>query len=208
MLLSILKKIQGGLLVASYPLIIYFLITHGVAWLGAVFIFAMILWKIHQRDNRLWWILGLSVFMLLTIRLFGVEAIPKLTPLLIHTGLFYIFSQSLKNAPLIEQFARLDYPDLPPEIETYCRQLTILWSGFFALNIIACFWLALWGKDTWWVLYNSVIIYALIATLMLGEYIWRHIRFPDIEIPSFSHTIKNIIKNGHTIWGHKTHDNR
>ncbi|MEE9342036.1 MAG: hypothetical protein V3V12_00205 [Gammaproteobacteria bacterium] len=204
--MSILKIIQAGLFVASYPLIIYFLITHGAAWLGAVFIFGLIAWKIRQRDNWLWWIVGLATTMLLTISLFGVEAIPKLTPLLIHISLFYIFSQSLNNAPLIEQFARLDYPELPPEIEIYCRQLTILWSGFFALNIIGCLWLTFWGKDTWWVLYNSVIIYSLMATLMLGEYIWRHIRFPDLEIPSFSHTIKHIIKNGHTIWGHKTHD--
>lgn len=208
MLLTVIKGAQAFLLIAGYPLIVYFLITHGFAWLGACLVFSLVLWKIYHRDDWLWWLTGLVVLTMLTISLFGMDAIPKMSPLLIHVGLFYLFSQSLKNKPLIEQFARLDYPELPPEIEAYCRQLTLLWSGFFALNIIICLWLALWGKDSWWVLYNGLIIYFLIISLMLGEYIWRRIRFPDLEIPSISHTMNNIMKNGHKIWGQKTHDSR
>ncbi len=208
MLLTVIKGAQAVLLVAAYPLIIYFLLTHSAAWLGAALVFSLILWKIHRRDDWLWWLAGLSVLMLLTTSLFGIDAIPKMSPLLIHMGLFYIFSQSLKDKPLIEQFARLDFPELPPEIEAYCRQLTVLWSGFFALNIAACLWLAFWGSNSQWVLYNGLIVYFLIAALMLGEYVWRRIRFPDLEIPPFSQTIRNIVKNGHKIWGHKSHDSR
>ncbi len=208
MLLTVIKGAQAVLLVAGYPFIIYFLITHGAAWLGAALVFGLILWKIRLRNNWLWLLTGLLVLMLLATLLFGIDTIPKLSPLLIHIGLFYIFSQSLKNKPLIEQFARLDFPELPPEIEVYCRQLTILWSGFFAMNIAACLWLAIWGNNSQWVLYNGLIVYFLIAALMVGEYFWRRIHFPDLEIPPLSQTIHNIVKNGHKIWGHKTNESR
>ena len=208
MLLNVIKMAQAGLLIAGYPLIIYLLIINGVAWVGAALVFALVLWKIRYRDNWLWWFAGLAGLTVLTIRMFGIDAVPKMSPLLIHTGLFYLFFQSLKNRPLIEQFARLDFPELPPEIELYCRQLTILWSVFFALNILGCLWLAFWGNDSWWVLYNGLIVYFLIAALMLGEYFWRRYRFPDLEIPKFSHTMNNIMKNGHKIWGHKSHDSQ
>lgn len=208
MFLKLVKVAQAGLLIAGYPLIVYFLITHGASWIGAAVVVGLVLWKIRHREDWFWWLAGLILLTLLTIRLSGIDAIPKMAPLLIHTGLFYLFFQSLKNRPLIEQFARLDFPEMPPEIEVYCRQLTVLWSGFFALNILGCLWLAFWGNNAWWVLYNGLIVYFLIAALMTGEYIWRRHRFPDLEIPSFTHTMNNIMKNGHKIWGQKTHDSR
>ena len=109
---------------------------------------------------------------------------------------------------MIEQFARLDFGDeLPAEIAAYCRKLTILWTVFFAANIAGCTWLAILGDDATWVLYNGLIVYLLIGALLLGEYLWRRIAFPDMEIPSLAHTIRSIIHNGHKIWGQEKHDN-
>lgn len=201
-----IKTAQAGLLIAGYPLIIYLLLTHHAAWLGAVLVFAAIVWKIHRRDNWLWWLAGLLVLVMLSARLFGVAAIPRLSPLLIHAGLFYLFFRSLKDVPLIERFARLDFDELPPGIPEYCRKLTILWSVFFALNIAGCLWLAWWGNDHIWVLYNGLIVYLLIVGLMLGEYVWRHFAFPDLEIPPLSHSMRNMLKNGHKIWEREKHE--
>jgi uncharacterized membrane protein len=206
MIASAIKKAQAGLLVAGYPLIIYLLLTHNAAWLGAVLVVGAIIWKLRGRHDWYWWLAGLLLVLSVAGRLFGVDAIPKLTPLLIHAGLFYLFAHSLKGTPLIERFARLDFDELPPGIPEYCRKLTVLWSGFFALNILVCLWLALWGDDKLWVLYNGLIVYVLIVGLMLGEYVWRHFAFPGLEIPPLSHSMRNMIKNGHKIWGSDKHE--
>jgi uncharacterized membrane protein len=205
---QLVKGLQSGLLIAGYPVIIYLLLSYQVAWLGALMVFGLIVWKLHRRDNWLWLAVILLVSILVSARLFGIDAILRLSPLLIHSSLFYIFMQSLHTTPLIEQFARLDFGDaLPAEIKAYCRKLTILWAIFFAANIAGCTWLAILGDDATWVLYNGLIVYLLIGTLLLGEYLWRRIAFPDKEIPSLAHSIRSIINNGHKIWGQEKHDN-
>lgn len=204
----LVKGLRSGLLIAGYPVIIYLLLSYQVAWLGALMVFGLIVWKLHRRDNWLWLAVILLVSILVSARLFGIDAILRLSPLLIHSSLFYIFMQSLNTTPLIEQFARLDFGDaLPAEIKAYCRKLTILWAIFFAANIAVCTWLAILGDDATWVLYNGLIVYLLIGTLLLGEYLWRRIAFPDMEIPSLAHSIRSIINNGHKIWGQEKHDN-
>lgn len=205
---QLVKGFQSSLLIVGYPVIIYLLLSYQVAWLGALMVFGLIVWKLHHRDNWLWMAVILLVSILVSARLFGIDAILRLSPLLIHISLFYIFIQSLNTTPLIEQFARLDFGDaLPAEITAYCRKLTILWTIFFAANIAGCIWLAILGDDTTWVLYNGLIVYLLIGSLLLGEYLWRRIAFPDLEIPSLAHTIRSIIRNGHKIWGQEKHDN-
>jgi len=63
-----------------------------------------------------------------------------------------------------------------------------------------CVALANWGTDFWWMLYNSVFIYLMIGLLMIGEYIYRHFRFPELAIPNPQSTIKTMIMNGRKIW--------
>ena len=207
MINRLVKGLQIGLLIAGYPVIIYLLLSYQVAWLGALLVFGLIVWKVHHRDNWLWLAVILLISILASARLFGIDAILRLSPLLIHISLFYIFMQSLNTTPLIEQFARLDFGDtLPAEIIAYCRKLTILWAAFFAANIAGCVWLAFWGDDATWVLYNGLIVYLLIGALLLGEYLWRRIAFPDLEIPSLAHTFHSMINNGHRIWEQQKHD--
>jgi len=207
MLSRLVKGLQLGLLIAGYPVIIYLLLSYQVAWLGALLVFGMIVWKLQHRDHWLWWTLALLGAVLLAARLFGIDAILKMSPLLIHTSLFTLFIQSLNTTPLIERFARLDFGDaLPPEITAYCRKLTLLWAAFFAANIAGCVWLAIWGDAATWVLYNGLIVYLLIGALLLGEYLWRRIAFPELEIPSLAHTVRSMINNGHKIWEQQKHD--
>jgi len=204
---QLVKGLQSGLLIVGYPVIIYLLLSYQVAWLGALLVFGLIVWKLHHRNNWLWLAVILLAGILVAARLFGIDAILRLSPLLIHISLFYVFIQSLKTTPLIEQFARLDFGDaLPPGIAAYCRKLTILWTVFFAANIAGCVWLAIWGDDATWVLYNGLIVYLLIGTLLVGEYLWRRIAFPHMEIPSLAHTVRSMINNGHKVWEQKKHD--
>jgi len=204
---QLIKGLQSGLLIIIYPVIIYLLLSLQVAWMGALLVFGLIVWKLHHRDNWLWLAVILLIIILMSAQLFGIDAILRLSPLLIHISLFYIFMRSLNTTPLIERFARLEYDDkLPAGIATYCRKLTVLWTVFFAANIVCCMWLAILGDDAIWVLYNGLIVYLLIGALLLGEYLWRRIAFPGMEIPPLAHTIRSIINNGHKIWEQEKYD--
>jgi len=203
----LVKGTQLVLLIAAYPVIIYLLLSFQLAWLGALLVFGMIVWKLRGRDNWLWWLLVLLLSALAAARLFGIDAMVKMSPLFIHTSLFSIFMQSLYHTPLIERFARLQFTTgLPPEIAAYCRKLTMLWTAFFAANIAGCVWLAIRGDDATWMLYNGLIVYLLIGALLLGEYLWRRIAFPELYIAPLADTLRSIIANGHKIWEREKHD--
>ncbi len=203
---QVVRGVLVAVLVLAYPFLIYLLLTHGLPWLGSLLVLGLVTWKIRARADWLWWLAALAVSALLVAALFGPGALAKLAPLPIHAGLLYLFLHSLRTTPLIEQFARLDFPELPPEIKTYTRHLTRLWAGFFAFNLLLVTWLALWGEDSTWALYNGLIVYLLIGGLVLGEYLWRHVRFPHLEIPSLLQTTHNIVRNGHRIWNPERHE--
>ena len=80
-------------MIAAYPVIIYLLLSYQLAWLGVLLVFAMLVWRLRGRDNGLWWLLALLVSALAAARLFGLEAMVKMSPLFIHTSLFSVFLQ-------------------------------------------------------------------------------------------------------------------
>ena len=206
MLSRFVKGTRLGLLLAGYPVVIYLLLSFQAAWPGALLVFTMIAWKLHKRHNGLWWTVILLLGALLSAQLFGIDALIKLSPVFIHSSLFTLFLQSLYNTPLIERFARLEFgDDLPPAVALYCRKLTILWTSFFAANIAGCVWLAIWGDAATWVLYNGLIVYLLTAALLLGEYLWRRIAFPGLEIAPLGESIRSMVNNGHRIWEQDKH---
>lgn len=198
-----IKAALLGLVFIAYPAIIYYFLSNGLPWIGATLVAGLLGWKIHQRGPQAGWFIFIVVLAIASGAYFGPTFIAKMAPLLIHVSLLYIFGSSLKSTPLIERFARLDFPELPPEIEIYCRRLTMVWVGFFALNIAICITLAISSHDKLWIMYNGLIVYLLIGALVIGEYFWRKFRFPDLEIPTMQQTIQNISRNGHHIWGSK-----
>ncbi|WP_218831525.1 hypothetical protein [Bordetella genomosp. 9] len=95
-------------------------------------------------------------------------------PVLINAAMFAVFASSLwRGMPVIERFARLRHPDLPPQAVAYTRRVTQVWAGFFAFNGLVSAALSLWAPWHWWTLYNGVISYVLIGLLMAGEWLVR-----------------------------------
>jgi uncharacterized membrane protein len=193
----------AGLLFLAYPLIIFFLLRHEAAGAAAALLVAVLAWRLRYQRHRLVW-LGVAVLsVLLVLLLFDVAVIPKLLPPLIHAGLFYMFSTSLGSVPLIERFARLERPELPQAVVAYCRRLTVMWSGFFAVNVALTAWLALGGDDVLWVLYNGLLVYLLIAALLVGEALWRRHRFPELGHASIVAALGNIMLNAPAVFNLK-----
>ena len=201
---GIVKSITATCLFLVYPYLVYRGIESGMVWFApAIFSGIYLLQSFTTSDIKIRIYKALVAIVLLLGAYYLQSITAKVLPVLIQLMLMYFFGRTLlkgKGPSFIESFVRLEFPEFRPGISEYCRQLTILWTGFFAFNAIMCVALANWGTDFWWMLYNGVLIYLMIGALMTGEYIYRHFRFPDLGIPSPQSTIKTMIVNGRKIW--------
>lgn len=205
-MLAAIKGFMLTLLFLIYPYLIYRGMESGMVWLApAIFsgIFLLQAFKAKKLKLRLYKAM-LSIGLLLGC--YYLQTITaKVLPVLMQLMLMYFFGRTLfkgKGPSFIESFVILEFPQSPPSMSVYFRQLTIMWTGFFAFNAVMCVILAIGSDDKWWALYNGVFIYLMIGVLTLGEYIYRHFRFPDLSmgIPSIQSTIKTMIINGRKIW--------
>jgi len=104
------------------------------------------------------------------------ELLLRFYPSLVNLGLLIAFGATLARGPsMIEKFARLGSPDLPPGAVRYTRRVTQVWCAFFVLNGAFSAYTALdWSRASW-SLYNGIIAYGLIGALLAGEYVWRRL---------------------------------
>ena len=103
------------------------------------------------------------------------SALPlKLYPVLVNGALLALFACSLVAPPtIVERFARVQEPDLPPAAILYTRRVTQVWYGFFVVNGCVALLTALYASTALWWLYNGFIAYLLIGLLFAGEYCVR-----------------------------------
>ncbi len=203
-MLAIIKSIVATCLFLAYPYLVYRGIESGMVWLApAIFSGIYLLQAFAAHPVKIKIYKALIAIALLLGAYFLQTLTAKILPVLIQLMLMYFFGRTLlkgKGPSFIESFVRLEFPEFPSGVSEYCRQLTVLWTGFFAFNAFMCTALAIWGNDLWWTLYNGVFIYLMIGVLMIGEYIYRHFRFPGLGIPDPKSTIKTMIVNGRKIW--------
>ncbi len=188
----------------TYPLLIYWAIQQGLVWIAPTLFAGIYFYQAFAAKNLKIRISKALVSVCLLLGAFYLQSITaKIIPVLIQVILIFYFGRTLlaeRGPSFIERFVRLEFPEFPPGVSEYCRQLTVIWTGFFAFNILMCIILALWSSDYWWALYNGLIIYLMMGLLFTGEYIYRHFRFPDLGIPDPKSTIRTMIVNGRRIW--------
>ncbi|RMG94559.1 MAG: hypothetical protein D6705_15990 [Deltaproteobacteria bacterium] len=99
------------------------------------------------------------------------------TPVAINLAMLLVFASSLRagRTPMVERFARIADPDLPPGGVRHCRQVTWVWTVFFALNAIVTFALALLDPRLW-ALHTGLFAYGAMGILFGAEYAVRKIR--------------------------------
>lgn len=102
------------------------------------------------------------------------EGLLRLYPFAVSSGMLLMFACSLHWPPsMIERFARMQTPDLPPAGVRYTRKVTQLWCVFLFLNAGVALYTALWSSREIWSLYNGFISYVLMGLLFAGEWIYR-----------------------------------
>jgi len=203
-LVGITKGIIVTCLFMTYPLLVYIGIQQQMAWVAPVLFSAIYLLqavKVRRVKAKLY---KASIAVALLFGAFYVQTLTaKAMPVLIQLMLMFVFGRTLlKNhgPSFIERFVRLEFPQFPPGVSDYLARLTLIWTVFFAFNAVFCSVLALWASDQWWALYNGLIIYLLIGLLMIGEYIYRHVRFPELSIPNPAASLRSMIVNGRKVW--------
>lgn len=159
-----------------YPLLVW--LGHGEVeprLLAGVLVLAAVLRILAMGGGNAgrWWLLG--ALLLAVLAVWKNAWMPlKLYPVLINVVLLGVFGYSLIAPPsLIERFARMQEPDLPPYAVLYTQRVTQVWCAFFFINGAIALGTALWASPAIWSLYNGVIAYALMGCLFGGEYLVR-----------------------------------
>jgi uncharacterized membrane protein len=97
-----------------------------------------------------------------------------LYPVVVNLVMLVVFGGSLWTAmPVVERLARLREPDLSPVGVRYTRRVTQVWCGFFIINGAIALFTVLHADIRLWTLWNGMIAYLLMGTLMAGEWVVR-----------------------------------
>lgn len=140
-----------------------------------VFALRMLLnWKQNNRSKAfmLWSLLMIVALIILAISDNVVALL--LYPVVMNIGFLVLFLYSLIVPPsMVEQIARLHDANLPESGVEYTRKVTMVWCVFFLFNGSIAAW-TVWSEDrALWGLYNGLIAYFLMGTLMIVEYCVR-----------------------------------
>jgi uncharacterized membrane protein len=202
-----------GILIAGlflcYPYLVYKGMESGLNWLAPVIFSGIFLYRAwHSQVFRSRIENGLFAIALLVGTFYMQTITAKILPVFVQLMLMAFFGRTLlkgKGPPFIERIVRLQFPETPTSLNHYCWQLTLVWTVFFAFNALACTVLAIWGPNFWWAFYNGVVIYAIMGVLVMGEYVYRRIRFADLTIlhegiPDPKASVKAMISNGRKVY--------
>ncbi|HEX7250195.1 MAG TPA: septation protein IspZ, partial [Burkholderiales bacterium] len=172
----------GHLLFALYPILIF----AGLEYLdprtvGACVLAALVL-RYRRRAAHL--LSGFSAVQLAALALpvvLGIavvatndETLLRMYPASISASMLLLFGATLVRPPtMVERFARMQEPDLPPERVRYTRRVTEAWCLFFVLNGgIAAYTAAFSSRETW-AIYTGFVSYLLMGALFVAERIVR-----------------------------------
>jgi uncharacterized membrane protein len=169
--------LSAVLLVVSlgYPVVVYLALGHvSPRWIALLLVVLGLARAWVTRE--LFWLGAAAVAMVLAAASFlGDHWGPlKLYPALVNGVMFGLFAMSLWRGPsVVERLARLRQPDFPPAAVRYTRRVTQVWCGFFVVNGLVAAATALWSSTATWTLYNGLLSYIAMGTLMGGEWLVR-----------------------------------
>ena len=199
---DLLKAVGIAFVFIGYPFLTAYLARQGFATFELLVFAALTLWRGVKAGTQA---LRLGSFLLAAVLLLGAYYANAyfiwLVPSFVYLWLTALFGQTLISPPsLCERLVRLQYPEFKPGIAEYLRELTWVWTLFFAVNVLVCALLPALAGQQAWAVYTGVLVYLLMGLLGIGEWFYRHRRFPDLEIPPARETFKFMAQNGHKVF--------
>ncbi len=116
-------------------------------------------------------------------------------PLAAFAFMAFFFGRTLRagSEPLINRIARKEHGDLPADVARHTRLLTGVWTAcFIALFVVALALAPVLSLESWsrWV---QGLGYVVPGALFLGEYAYRHHRFPNRPHGALVVLVRNVI---------------
>jgi uncharacterized membrane protein len=105
----------------------------------------------------------------------------RLAPFAVSLTFIATFAISLKTRPIIERFARMMRPDLPPDEVAYCRRLTHVWIGVLTANSLLLLAAVFVERDSLWTILVGPVSYGLFGVVFMVEYPYRKWLFQDFN---------------------------
>jgi uncharacterized membrane protein len=105
----------------------------------------------------------------------------RFTPFLISLIFLAQFGASLRGTSIIERFARLKRPEMPPEQAAYCRTLTKVWLLVLAGNSLLVLAAAFVSSKALWAVLVGPVSYAYLGIFIAAEYLFRKRRFQEFD---------------------------
>ena len=121
-----------------------------------------------------------------------------LPPVAVNCALCWLFGRTLVRGrtPLIARFAELEQGPLSRELAAYTRTLTWLWTLLFAGAAGISLALAASGDRDAWSWFTNLLNYLLVATLFLGEFAYRRLRYRHYRHASLLQLLRNVRRAG------------
>lgn len=185
---------RKGLLIAAllYPLAVHLAVVAHAASAAVALLAAVAALHVLVRLPRLgrspwvWAYLAIAVAAATSLALGAVAAL-YLPPVLINLFLLALFARTLRAGatPLIERLMRLEYAGSPPApLVRYGRQLTFVWSAFFAGSAVIATALALLAPLPVWSLWVNIGNFLAIALLYGAQYAYLYWRYRALVLHS------------------------
>jgi uncharacterized membrane protein len=162
---------------AAYPFIVYFGIRHlppSFFGLALVVLLAMRFGVLVPEERPI-----LLPMLLVFLGYATTAAILKSTsmllyyPALVNFCLCVVFANSLRqDEPLLLRIIRARGVPISIHTPKYLYRLTAVWATFFAINGSIAIWTSTMSMEIW-TLYNGLISYFIVATLIGGELLFR-----------------------------------
>lgn len=191
------RQALGVLLLVAYPLFAHAAIASGMvffAWIAWLCLAALIL----LAARGIW---GMTAAALVTAMLLVVDAdaLLRFPPILFNLALAIWFGWSLLpgEEPVIGWFARLQRKaDLPRDLVSYTRALTVIWAAFFIVMAVSALLLALFADPQAWSVFANGVDYLLVGVLFVGEYVYRRLRYRHHRHASLAYHIRSVFSAG------------
>lgn len=104
----------------------------------------------------------------------GLLLLPALVNLYLAVGTGWTLTT---ERSLVERVGAFIQPHMPEFTRSYCHKVTVLWTLFFAANVLGIAWLALAREQSEWLLYSSRLYFVVVALLTAFEFCFRKIYF-------------------------------
>lgn len=178
----------------AYPAIIHTAVVMNELVVGFAVLLAMVFFQVvvnmHEQRHRklkLFWVMlaGIVVASGLAVVAYqwGSASALFIPPVVMNLVLMLVFGASLLpgKEPVITRFRRMVKKEgTTPEINIYTRQVTWVWTLFFAGLAVESTVLAMYFSLATWSLFTNVINYILVIVLFFGEYLYRTRRIKEV----------------------------